>query len=31
MDYGPNGIFKELMFWKKPKDLIGLKRSARQV
>jgi hypothetical protein len=31
MDYGPNGIFKELMFWKKPKDLNGLKRNARQV
>jgi hypothetical protein len=31
MDYGQNVIFKELMFWKKPKDLVGLKRSARQV
>jgi hypothetical protein len=31
MDYGTNGIFKELMFWKIPKDLSGLQRSARQV
>lgn len=31
MDYGPNGIFKDLIFWKKPKDLDGLKRAAVKV
>jgi hypothetical protein len=31
MDYGPNRNFDGLMFWKKSKDLISLKRSARLV
>jgi len=28
IDYGPNGIFNDLMFWKKPKDFSGLQSSA---
>ncbi|OQV24132.1 hypothetical protein BV898_02083 [Hypsibius exemplaris] len=31
MDFGPNGIFKKLMFKKKPKGIPGLQRAARQV